>query len=121
MENLDLLFAQVGEISTHQQKMAGQFDVSTKVVEQLLLDQQILAKQIEATGQAVARLNLNQSSAGERRSSSPTSSDTSMEPPPPHRRHFPAGTSRHHTRHADSGFPRHSHEEGGPIRAVLLN
>ena len=59
MENLDLLFAQVGTISSHQQQMAAQFDINTKIVEQLLLDQRTLSQQIEATGQAVANLTLN--------------------------------------------------------------
>ena len=33
MENLDLLFAQVRNISFHQQQMAAQFDINTKIVE----------------------------------------------------------------------------------------
>ena len=33
MENLDLLFAQVGTISSHYQQMAAQSDINTKIVE----------------------------------------------------------------------------------------
>lgn len=49
-DNLDLLFAKVGEIERNQQKSEVKFDMSTKVVEQMLKDQQLMAKQIENTG-----------------------------------------------------------------------
>lgn len=60
MENLDLLFTKVAEIDKNQNKMDTRFDVSARVMEQMLLDQQTLAKQLEATGQALAKLTLNQ-------------------------------------------------------------
>ena len=109
MENLDVLFAQVGNLSSHQQKMAAQFDITTKIVEQLLLDQQTLSQQIEATGQAAANLTLNHT-----RPSSPTS-----EPSSPHHRRFTAGTSRSTPHHPSARVSMHSHEGEGPIRAVL--
>ena len=40
--------------------MESQFDMSTKLLEQMLLDQQTLAKQMETTGNAVAQLTINQ-------------------------------------------------------------
>jgi hypothetical protein len=39
--------------------MEDRFDVSAKVMEQMLMDQQTLAKQMEATGQAVDKLTIN--------------------------------------------------------------
>ena len=61
MESLDLLFAKVGivVVEDRQQRMETQFDISTKLLEQMLLDQQTLAKQMESTGNAVAQLTLN--------------------------------------------------------------
>ena len=59
MESLDLLFAKVGSVENRQQKIEAQLDMSTSVLEQMLLDQQTLAKQMELTGQAVARLTLD--------------------------------------------------------------
>nr|CAB3465589.1 unnamed protein product [Digitaria exilis] len=52
LENMDLLFAQVGDIAANQQTMAAQISVSTKVMEQMIADQKLLNKRIDATGQA---------------------------------------------------------------------
>ena len=109
MENLDLLFAQVRNISFHQQQMAAQFDINTKIVEQLLLDQRMLSQQIEATVQAVANLTLNRQCP-----SSPPS-----EPVSPRPRRSAAGTSRFPSHHNVAGFARHFHDGEGPIRAVI--
>lgn len=79
MENLDLLFSKVGEIAQNQQKGDTRYDATAQVIEQILKDQQRLAKQIEANGQAVARLTLESKEKHNRRPSSPTSSDTSVE------------------------------------------
>lgn len=81
MENMDLLFAQVRDINTTQQKIAAQFSMSTKVVEQLLIEQQLLTKQIEATGQAVANLTLNQAQNHDKQPGSPTGSEASQDEP----------------------------------------
>lgn len=43
MEHLDLLFARVGDIDKNQQKLDAQVGMTNKVVEQMLLDQQMLA------------------------------------------------------------------------------
>ena len=59
-ESLDLLFAKVGSVENRQQKIEAQFDVSTRVLEQMLLDQQTPAKQMESTGNAVTQLTLGQ-------------------------------------------------------------
>lgn len=40
MENLDLLFAKVSDMDKNQQKLEASFDMSTRVVEQMLRDQQ---------------------------------------------------------------------------------
>lgn len=57
---LDLLFAKVGNIENHQHKFEARFDMSNGVLEQMLRDQQKLAKQMEITGQPVEQLTLNQ-------------------------------------------------------------
>ena len=48
-KSIDLLFAHVGEIDRTQQRMASQLDFSTKVMYQMLHDQQAIAKQLEVT------------------------------------------------------------------------
>jgi len=109
LENLDLLFAQVGTISSHHQQMAAQSDINTKIVEQLLLDQRTLSQQIEATGQAVANLTLNR-----QRPSSPPFQLVSPRP-----RHSVVGTSHFPSHNNAAGFARRSYDGEGPIRAVL--
>ena len=89
--------------------MAAQFDINTKIVEQVLLDQRTLSQQIEATGQAVANLTLNR-----QRPRSPSSEPAS---PPPRR--TAAGTSRFPSNHHAAGFSRRSQDGDSPIRAVL--
>lgn len=79
MKSRDLLSAKVGDVENHQQKMEAQFDVSTRVMEQMLVDQQTLAKQIEATGQVVAQLTIDQMRSRAERPPSPASSDTTDE------------------------------------------
>ena len=71
MESLDILFAKVGSVESRQEKLETQFDVSTKVLEQMLLDQQTLAKQMETTGNVVAQLTLNQMRSHQDRPPSP--------------------------------------------------
>lgn len=81
MGSLDLLFAKVGAIDENQQKMEAKFDLSTGVIEQMIKDQQLMAKQIEAIGQAVAHLTLNQHRRRDPSPPSPTSSEATMENP----------------------------------------
>ena len=72
--NFDLLFARMEDILGTQIKLEAQQDLTTKVVEQMMKDQQILAKQIENTGQAVARMTLDATRRPHREPPSPTAS-----------------------------------------------
>lgn len=81
MENIDLLFAKVSTIGKYQQKMEATFEMSTKVVEKMLKDQQAMAKQIERTAQAVAQLILQQRRTREESPPSPTSSEATVDNP----------------------------------------
>jgi len=47
--NFDLLFARVDDILGTQIKLEAQYDMTTKVVEQMMKDQQVLAQQVEIT------------------------------------------------------------------------
>ena len=88
--NFDLLFSRVDDILDTQIKLEAQYDMTNKVVEQMMKDQQLLAKQIENTGQAVARLTLDSTRRPFREPDSPTASEASAENPF-HRNH--QGTS----------------------------
>jgi len=79
LESLDLLFTKVAVVENRQQRMETQMDVSTKLLEQMLLDQQILAKQMKTTGNAVAQLTINQMRHRQDRLPSPASSDSTEE------------------------------------------
>ena len=79
LESLDLLFTKVAVVENRQQHMETQMDVSTKLLEQMLLDQQILAKQMKTTGNAVAQLTINQMRHRQDRLPSPASSDSTEE------------------------------------------
>jgi hypothetical protein len=57
MESIDLLFAKVNGI-THQTKMEAKMDMSNKVIEQMIKDQEKLAKQIDSSGHVVAQLRM---------------------------------------------------------------
>lgn len=103
MENLDLLFAKVGEIDKGQQKLEAKVGVSAQVMEQMLKDQQLLAKQMELTGQAVAQLTLSQKDSHPAPPPSPTSSvdmaETSFRPRHGHQE----GLNYHHQRNPFAG------------------
>lgn len=95
MSNLDILFSKVDEIDKIQQRLEATFDMSTKVVEQMLKDQQTMVKKIENIGQARAQLTLQQMCAKDDQPVSPTSSDSTMDnpfqqgrPPEPRAQHF---------------------------------
>jgi len=79
--NFDLLFARMEDILGTQIKLEAQQDLTTKVVEQMMKDQQILAKQIENTGQAVARMTLDATRRPHREPPSPTASEVSADNP----------------------------------------
>jgi len=79
MESLDLLFTKVATMENRQQRVETQLDVLARVMEQVLLDQQTLAKQMESTGNAVAQLTINQMRSRQDWSPSPASSDSTDE------------------------------------------
>jgi hypothetical protein len=58
-ESIDLLFAKVGDVQHVQETMQVTQEMGVSAMEQVLKDQAILAKQIESTGQAVAKLTLD--------------------------------------------------------------
>jgi hypothetical protein len=53
--------------------------MSSKVFEQLLKDQQVMAKQIEANGQAIAKLTIAQMESRTNSPPSPTSSEALLD------------------------------------------
>jgi hypothetical protein len=57
-DSLDTLFERVGQIDANQQKADIHYEMTYKVFEQMLKDQQVMAKQLEATGHAVAQLTI---------------------------------------------------------------
>lgn len=75
LESLDLLFAKVGQLDTTQQRMATQMDLGNQVMEQMLKDQQSLSKQVEATGQAIARFSSSDIRPSRRQDPSSSSGD----------------------------------------------
>jgi hypothetical protein len=79
-DSLDMLFAKVGQIDVNQQKLDTRFDMTSKVLEQMLKDQQVSSKQIDATGQAVPKLTMAQMDTGQE-PPSPTSSENSLDNP----------------------------------------
>jgi len=90
-ENFDLLFAKVEDVDRMQHKLEAKVDISASVLDQMIKDQQTLAKQIETTGQAVAQLTIRQMRTEEEIQGSTASSETSTIPPFRLRRQ---GTSR---------------------------
>ena len=62
-ENLDLLFARVADLNWNPHHLETQFDINMKIIEQMLKDQQLLAKQLEVTGNVVAQLSLPEAKA----------------------------------------------------------
>lgn len=114
MDSLDLLFAKVAEVDKNQARLETQFEMSMKVMEQVLIDQQTLAKQMEIIGQAVGRLTLNQTSNRMEEPPSPTDSDTTLENPFHGRRAQGAG-GFHQNRAGTSNqrMQRRHHEPGG--------
>lgn len=60
MENFDLLFSQINEISLVQQSLKAQMDLSNAAVDKYSTEQHMIAQQVKANGQAVAQLTLQQ-------------------------------------------------------------
>ncbi|TVU26575.1 hypothetical protein EJB05_29129, partial [Eragrostis curvula] len=60
-ESIDLLHAQIGAFDTNQQHLAAQVELTTAAVNQNTKDQLQLARQLQATSEALARLSVRQS------------------------------------------------------------
>jgi len=71
------LFAKVEEVDRMQHKLEAKVDFSATVLDQMIKDQQTLAKQIETIGHAVAQLTIRQMRTEEEIRGSTTSSETS--------------------------------------------
>jgi hypothetical protein len=81
LESLDLLFAKVEEIERNQHKVEMKVDMSNKVVGRMIKDQQLMAKQLEATDQAIAKLTIDHMKSRDEAPSSHTDSDTAADNP----------------------------------------
>jgi hypothetical protein len=60
MGNFDLLFSQINDMSMVQQSLKAQMDLSSAAVDKYSAEQQMIAQQVKANGQAVAQLTLQQ-------------------------------------------------------------
>ena len=96
-ESIDLLFARMGGVERVQSQMAAQLDRSTQIMDQLLRDQNTLAKQMDTTGKTVSNLAQQFSSSTQapysRQRVFPADSSSSGEPPV--NPSFPAAAHRH--------------------------
>ena len=77
--SLDLLFARVSEIGASQKELRARLDLTTESMDLYAREQQMIAKQVEATGQAVARLTMDMMSDS-------SDTDAASEHPPHHPR-----------------------------------
>ena len=77
--SLDLLFARVSEIGASQKELRARLDLTTESMDLYAREQQMIVKQVEATGQAVARLTMDMMSDG-------SDTDAASEHPPHHPR-----------------------------------
>lgn len=60
MESVDLLFSKMEDLTITQQQMQVKLDINSKAVDLSMREQQLMAQQLEAIGQAVAKLTLEQ-------------------------------------------------------------
>jgi len=60
MENFDLHFSRVSNIGVIQQELKVLMDISSSVVDKYSAEQQMIAQQVKANGQAMAQLTLQQ-------------------------------------------------------------
>jgi hypothetical protein len=88
-DSLDLLFDKIDQINVTQQQMQANLDLNTKAIDQVMKDQDIMAKQIEETGRTVAQMRLEHMVSEELGDSSgdSTSPPLSDRPRRPHRPH----------------------------------
>lgn len=109
-ENVDLLFASMGEVKKSHTKLETKLDMTTKVMEQMMKDQQHIAKTLELTGQAVAQLTLKKPREKQEEPQSPTDSDTTIDEPfRGQRKRFGGAVPRT----APSTFYQHQHKDPG--------
>ena len=116
-ENFDLLFARVESLGVNQARLESQMNLGNQVMEQILKDQQTLAKQIEVTGDAVARLTLNRQFVPESEEPPPTPTHPQGSPPrsfhqyrpPPHGISARAPPHGNRFRREPLGFSGHRH------------
>jgi hypothetical protein len=108
MESLDLLFTRMDDVERTQQKLQINQDAATAALQQVLKDQATLTQQIQATGQAVAKLQLDRNQEDDSDTSSLDSIPHSMQPRPrqphPHR----SGENFHNPFHRGSTANQHS-------------
>jgi len=90
MQRLDLLLARVTDIVSTQQQLLEKMDLNSQDVQQASHDQQLMVKQIEDTGKAVARLTLEHMDA-ETEDKSPRSLSPLFSIPPQQERPFSSG------------------------------
>jgi chromosome segregation ATPase len=60
MESIDLIFAKMTDMGNHQDKIEAKVDMSNKVMEQMIKDQERITKQLASNGQAIAQLRMKQ-------------------------------------------------------------
>ena len=104
-ENFDLLFSRVEVIGANQHRLEAHMNLGNMVMEQIL-KQQLLAKQIEVTGEAIARITLDRPPVQEEEE--PPSPILSQVSPEHHRRPPrppPAGTSFRSRAHGQGPRP----------------
>jgi hypothetical protein len=60
MENFDLLYARMNDIGIIQQDLKNQLSANSLKIDKCTTEQQFIAQQVQANGQAVAQLTLRQ-------------------------------------------------------------
>lgn len=60
MENFDMLFAQMNDISVQQQELKKDITETKRGISETKEEQKLISKQVQANGQAVASLTLRQ-------------------------------------------------------------
>jgi hypothetical protein len=94
LDTVDLLFTNVNDMDTNQQRFEVKQDMSQKILEQLLKDQQKLTKQMEEMGKAVAKLRLQQMKSSDEEPPSPTDSEDTIDSPFATHRSRPTGNKK---------------------------
>lgn len=116
-ESFESLYEEVAQISKNQQRLEVQFGLNNSVMEQMLKDQQILAKQLEVTSKTVAQLSLHQSKQKEEDPPSPTRSERSTVNPFARRGKDSDRLVQHHQE--DCRDQRRGHQKFGSNRLTI--